>query len=484
MKQNQPICIELLNSFTDVELESFQHIINCPYFNTDKVVIRIFESLKKHILHKKRFDEEAQIFIYYKVFGVSNIEKMLRSKEKKHFNAKLSLLKKLAEQFLTIEGLQHKKANFYDLLLEQLLDKRQYRLFEKHIKQSELLAQSQKKDLSYFQFKKIIEAHKLHYSNLTASVYKKDNLPELNYIIDSEYLLLKISYYITLLTIQQITKIDFDTLFVNSIDKIISLENFETSGPIIIGKATIELLKHQEKEYFEKLLTLLKQYATEITEEDLSYSYIIAINFCVRKMREGGMQYLDLFKLYEEMDKQNLFLEGDFVPIIKIKNYVSAACRVGEFDKAKIIIEKYRPFINKSDRANVCNYNYGVVAFYQQNYNEALKYFIRADLGQDANLKAIILKCHYEMDKDYDERTMQIFRSAQKFFKDNKQLTTVRKRSYRNFIQVLTYIYKIKFNATKMPLSKAKEKLIAQDVNSDREWLNTKMQELSLALGQ
>jgi len=478
MKRNQPICIELLNSFTDVELQSFHHFINSTYFNTDKSIVSLFKVIYKYILKKKHFDSAAQTLVYHKVFGTSKNTVTLNLKEKKHFNAKLSLLKKLAEQFLAVEGLQTKKTHFYDLLFEKLLDKRQYRLFEKHIKQNELFSQSQKKDLGYYQFKKIIETHKLQYSNLTASIYKKNNLPELNYIIDSEYLLLKIGYYITLLTIQQITKVDYDNLFIKSIDKIISLENYEISGPIIIGKATIELLKHQEKKYFVKLLTLLKQYSKESTEEDLSYSYQIAINFCVRKMREGDMQYLDLFKLYEEMDKQNLFLEGDFVPVLKIKNYVIAACRVNEFDKALNIVEKYKPFINKTDRANVCNYNYGVIAFYQQNYNEALKYFIRADLGQDANLKVIILKCHYEMDDDYDERTMQIFRSAQKFFKDNKQLTIVRKRSYRNFIQILTYLYKIKFNETKMTLSTAKQKLDEQDVNSDREWLTTKMAEL------
>jgi len=94
MKQNQPICIELLNSFTDVELENFQHFINCPYFNTDKSIISLFEALKKYILHKKNFDLEAQNTIFRKIFNLSNNASTLNYKQKKHLNAKLSLLKK------------------------------------------------------------------------------------------------------------------------------------------------------------------------------------------------------------------------------------------------------------------------------------------------------------------------------------------------------------------------------------------------------
>jgi len=481
IKKSQPICIELLNSFTDVELENFQHIINCPYFNTDKSIVRLFEVLKKYVLHKKPFDDEIQNHLFFKVFEISNKTNSLGFKQKKHFNAKLSLLKKLVEQFLVIEKLESKKPYYYDLLLEQLLNKRQFRLFKKHIKQNEILSQTQKKDISYYNFMKVHETQKLDHSLLTASIYKKkNNLYELNYTTDIEYILYKIRYYITLLSTQQTLKIKYDLSLIKSIDDIINFKNYKITPPIIIGKATIDLLKYQNNKYYSQLLKLLKKHSNELSQEDIHSSYITAINFCARKMREGKMNYYDAFLLYEEMDSHNLLIEGEFVSIINLKNYVSVACRVNEFKKAKKVIKKYRPFINKTSKDNVCNYNYGVIAFYQQNYNEALKYFIRADLGQDANLKVVILKCHYEMDNDYDERTMQIFRSAQKFFKDNKQLTTVRKRSYRNFIQILIYIYKIKFEATKMTLDKAKVKLTAQDVNSDREWLTTKMKELEL----
>jgi len=482
MKQFQPICIELLNSFTDVELQNFQHFINCPYFNTDKSIINLFITLDKYILHKRPLDEDKSVFIFNNVFKPAKEVEKLNPKQKKHLFAKLSLLKKLAEQFLAIEGLQTQKANYYDVLLEKLLDKNQFRLFEKHIKQNELLSKVQKKDLNFYKHKKVIETHKLDFSLLTASVYKKNNLFDLNYSLDNEYILLKIRHYITLLSSQQVTKVEYDASFVKTINDIVNFDGFNLNPPTIIGKTLIKLLKYQKKTFYFELLHSLEKYSDELTDEDLYYAYTIAVNFGVLKIRQGTMSYSDVFKLYEQMDKRDLFVMYEFVPVPMLKNYISAACRVEEFVKARNIIEKYRPFINKSDRENVCNYNYGVISFYEQNYNEALKYFIRADLGQDANLKVVILKCHYEMDEEYDERTMQIFRSAKKFFKDNKQLTPTRKRSYRNFIQILIYIYKIKFQETKMMLDKVTEKLAAQDVNSDREWLNTKIEKLKSKL--
>jgi len=122
-----------------------------------------------------------------------------------------------------------------------------------------------------------------------------------------------------------------------------------------------------------------------------------------------------------------------------------------------------------------------MLAFYEKDYNLALHYFIRVepiDINYDVNCRVLLLKSHYEVDKDYDERTVQIFRSAEKFFYENKALTSYSKKGHRNFIRTLINLYRIKHFATKMTKDRLRGKLEQQDINVDKNWLFTKIEEL------
>jgi len=90
----------------------------------------------------------------------------------------------------------------------------------------------------------------------------------------------------------------------------------------------------------------------------------------------------------------------------------------------------------------------------------------------------MMLKSHYELDKEYDERTLQIYRSAERFFNENKSLNRARKTAYKNFTRTLINVYRIKHQATKMTLGKVKTKLEQQELNSDKSWLLEKIGEL------
>jgi len=112
----------------------------------------------------------------------------------------------------------------------------------------------------------------------------------------------------------------------------------------------------------------------------------------------------------------NLLIEVDVIPVDKLKTVVAAGCRMGAFDWTVQMIEKYQPFVEKTVGESVYHFNLGVVAFYQQDCVESV------NLNYDINCRVIMMKTHYEADKEYDERTLQIFRSAEKYFSENKQL--------------------------------------------------------------
>jgi len=125
-------CIELLNSFTEKEIKGLEYFVSCHHFNTDPFVVELLKTLQKNILHKRTFDDAAQRLVYEKIFAEKVSVKNWNDKKKKVLSAKLSLLTRLAERFLSIEALHENAAYRSDLLYQKLLDKRQFKLFNRH----------------------------------------------------------------------------------------------------------------------------------------------------------------------------------------------------------------------------------------------------------------------------------------------------------------------------------------------------------------
>jgi len=108
------LCIELLNTFSKKEVGDLEEVIACRYFNTDRYVIKLLDVLRKSVLNKRTFTEEVECKVYQKVFDdLPAPKRTLDKKQKGLLNAKMNVLLRLAEQFLSIETMKtHDIHNF------------------------------------------------------------------------------------------------------------------------------------------------------------------------------------------------------------------------------------------------------------------------------------------------------------------------------------------------------------------------------------
>lgn len=144
------LLLELLENFTVAELEGLERIVNCTYFNTDKYVVKLFNALKQNIRRKQSLNEEEVVKIYYKVFENVRTKKRLNPQQQMTLRAKMSALMRLAERFLMIEALAENDASQTELLQKKLLEKKQFRLFNRDINKRRKLLKGQLKDLEYY----------------------------------------------------------------------------------------------------------------------------------------------------------------------------------------------------------------------------------------------------------------------------------------------------------------------------------------------
>lgn len=480
-KKRKYISIQLLNAFTEKELEGFSNFISYNYFNTDKILIKLLVQLRKHVIGKSQQFSDSEVRIYNNIFPDLGNAKELNFKQRKRLNSKLNAIARLAEKFLCINALDEDNFNKNELLYKALLNKKQYELFNRKISNAKKrLSQIEIKESSYY-----YEMHKIE-TYIFTSIYQKelmsteDNLNEQNRYLDIYFIIEKLNLYISMLSSQPITQRSYNNDTIELIWKLVNYQNYENIPLIEACKATIFLLKEQSETAYTKLIQLLDELKNKLLPNDLTTLYNIALNFCILQIKRGKFSYKEIFIVYKNLDTQNLLLEDNYIPSIKLKNVLTAGCRVGSFEWVMEILNKYYPFIRKPIRESVFQFNLGAIAFYKNKFDEALRHFIKVDhvnISYDSNCRLMMLKAHYEIDEDYDERTLQIYRSTEKYFLENKALSSINKRAYKNFIRMLINLYRIKHQATKMTVASFQKKLDAQEINSDKSWLKEKLAE-------
>lgn len=481
----QFLLIDLLKALDKKEFDRFIRFVSSTYFNTDKQLLQLLGSLKKHVIHKNEFTSIQQKKVYIDLFPQKKIKTdLLDNKQKKELWVKMALLTKLAKRFLTIEALDASPSHDTELLSQKLLEKKQFNLLNRQlVKSSKEQLKKDIKGLNHYAYAFHIELSRMNYFHQSGMLLKEDNFDMLVYNLDMYYLLNKLKLQVTMQSLMNVSAQKFYNFKpMEAIHSLLELPQYADNPLIILFITSIELLKHNNEQTYRELLNLLETYQAVIPKELLVGFYVVACNFCAFKIRTGDIQYKkETFELYKVMDTKNLLIENNFIEVVKLKNIITCSCHVGEFEWAIKIINKYYPFVKKDQQKEVYHFNLGLIEFYQSNFKEAISHFIRVEkvnLAYDVDCKMLLLKSHFQMDTQYDERTVQIFRSTERFIQGNKSMPFSHKRSYKNFIQTVINLYRIRHKVGKKSLQVVHENLKKMDFINDKKWLLEKIKEI------
>jgi len=203
---------KLLCAFSPNELKKFGKFVKSPYFNTDQVVIKLYDVLGKEIKKKALSENTHNIKIYNKLLNKKPV-KSLDEKQDAYLRAKLSILNQLIKEFLTIEALKENQAYCYVLLHEKLLEKKLYDILEGNLKKEDKYLEHQKsRGINYYFHKSQSEQTKLNTTYYQGRVGKEDNLSELIHNFDLYYLLNRHGLHLSALSFMGISgRKSFDT---------------------------------------------------------------------------------------------------------------------------------------------------------------------------------------------------------------------------------------------------------------------------------
>lgn len=486
-KTNSVLCIKLLNTFAKTELEKLQKFVRSPYHNTDKYQQLLLDVLIKKIINKVDFDDEHQINTYNKIFSKKIKPKSYSLKEKRRLFEKMNGLTRLAEKFLVLEALEADETVFYDILLTKLKEKDQKKLLLRQIKRSHNeIEQKEVKNLQYFESKYCLQFHHLQFLNTYTELFKEMQvgLAQLSYYADMVFMLRKTDIFRTMIHSDRLNpsgdyiNMDMD---MDLIVKLTKQKKYQENQHLKANMLVIQLFKTKNNQYYNLLIGFIEKRQASFLKTEMYNLYTLLSNYCIEQNNAGINMLNELFKLNQIAERKGLvFLNGD-VSISTLKSIIGVACKTAHFNWALSMLNKYKSSVEKNIRNSVCNFNMCAIAYYKKEYETALSYAIKVNeinLNYDNNCKIMILKCHYELDEEYDERTVRIFRSAEKYLKTMKLLNRRQKKMYANFMNIFINLYKIKNQAGRITLSIIEQRLQNQEMNSDKHWLLSKIEEL------
>jgi len=476
---------ELLKSFTDKELSTFSKFIESVYFNEDLTLVNLFKIIRRYALGEDKFSPELQLKVYEKAYCEKPLnQKELTKKQYVFLNNKQHKLLRLAEQFLMIENFKASEHAKSEYLYETLIDRNQVNLYQRHLKSDvKTLNSEYKLGIEYYSKQYKLQEANLSFLIKKGIISKEDNYDQLHYYLDINYILEKLQYHLAQVNLKTIYQNkEYENLSLQRIESLLEVTKYNENPLIQIYLNNINLVETESDSSYQNLSKTLASNQSKLSEFFLRAFYTNLNNYCTNQIRSGNISYYkNLFNNYKIMYENNLLIIDNFMDTGLLKNVITVSCFVKEFDWAIKILEANKKYIQPQARNSVYFYNKGVISYNQKNYNDAQDWFLKVDKINDTyeiGLRIFILQCIFEIEQDYNDATKQAFESTKQFFKRNKHLNTVNKKSYLNFINIFMYLYQYKHKAIKMQLDKIYKKLSQMEVIYKKQWLLNKIETL------
>ncbi len=472
----------LLLVFDKKELRELEKFVESPFFNTDKSVIRLFKWLKKHLENKKQAPTKHMTYI--RTFTDKTLTtNALTPAEAQALNVVSSKLTQLVFNYLAWKKMESNKAYKQHLLLQSFLDNNAPDLFRLHF--TKIYPQNKTRQISAETY---YNQYLLEYDfsrwNLQQkrNIQQKDNLQSVSDNFVLYYLIQQLELGCEMLSFSRAYKTLYNYDALTNALEMTALPQFRDQPLIKIYRTAVLILKNEQTTHFEQLKNLLDSHEHEIARRVLNDMYILATNFCTRRIIAGQTEYLEeLFQIYQLMSEKNLLVEGEYIPVDKMKNIISVACQLRHFDWIRQLIEDSKLLIAPRFRESVYYFGIGTIHFYKGELQEAISHLIRVDdidINYHLSGRFVLMKAYYDLDEDFSERTEQIFKSFIAYIKHNKVISTVNKEGYTNFTKTLISLYRIKHMVGKRSLEVVENRLQNYSRVSDKKWLLEKINAL------
>ncbi len=424
------LVFEIIAQFSKLEQRDVRNFLASPFFNQRQDVRLLFDFLAKNQSEPSREAawEAAQP-------GQPFDEQQLR--------LLLSYLLKLLEEYLVQKERQREPLDGGHRLLAAYHRRKLPRHFEKAQKAIAKQAENQPLRHPTFYLESYLTEHQIYLHLLESGRTKELNLQTVEDQLTTAMLAMKLRQACLLRSHQAV----FNTRYrLDLLDEILGLSEHAPyrDAPAIQVYRLCYLALYGEggEAYFGELKQALFEYGHCFQKEEIASLYLMAINFCIKKINANQHAYRkEALDLYKQGLKTGLLLEGGQLNHFTYNNIVGIALRLpDEWAWAEQFVEEYRSYLEPAAQEAAFSLNAARLAFAKRQYDEALFLLQRADYKDFINgMAARILQMKIYFEKQELELLDAHLRTLRMFIRRNKRMGY----HHRNWSNIVHFTQKL-----------------------------------------
>lgn len=387
--------IRLLNGLNQKETKEFLKFLNSPYFNHRKDVIALFEyylkgksfltsnldkpALFNHVYPNEVYDDAKTRHLLSYLTSLVKQYYAVSSFRENNFQQQFNLTKKLKRKGLN-KDFEKEWSKAQQINIKLGFQNTQYHLqqYLLHLQKSEFLSQQKRKGDSDMQTS-INELNNFYIASIL-----KQNCSILNY--------------------QKMSSETYNAPLLDEILEKVDNHKLKNVPAIAVYYYCLLTLKEpQNKEHYNQLKKIIRQYRSYFKKSEIKNIYLIAINYCIKKLNGGQRAYIrEAFEWYREGLKNEVLLENGILSLFTYKNILNLGLELKEFDWIEKYLVVYKAYLNEIDRENHFTYCQAVFYFNKPDYNSVLSLLQKVNFENklhQLDARRMLLRIYYEQNE-------------------------------------------------------------------------------------
>ncbi len=459
--------IQVCATLSSTQWTALRDMVHSPYFNKNEHVVALFVYIDKQYpaLRPSKLAKQA---VWQALYPQQTFDDL----KLRHIS---SLLFKVVEQFIAIEGMQQRPSAM-QLQLMEYYRKQQLPKHHRTITRQANKWQQELNQPDEYDRQAVLEYYQELELQALAQGQPAEYIQEVNTTLDNLYLAQKLKLACGMWSYQNVLKKEFDYTL---IDEIVGYLNVHPPTDALINSYYLALLTLKEAEdesHFTALQQCLANNAEQMPLQELRDLYVLARNYCIKQLNTGKRKYISqLFELYRSgLESGSLLNDDGGLDGSAYKNIVAVALNQKQYEWTEHFLNNYSDKLTEEQRSDFLNYNLAKLYFEQRQFSEVVGQLSQVDYKDRSialDARTLLLKTYLEMG-EY-EALIAMIDSFRQFIRRHKALG-YHTKNYRNLLKYTRQVAELPpGNTTKRML--VKKQIEEENDLTEKQWLLAKL---------
>ena len=457
------VLYEVLQSFSKPDLRRFGKFVRSPFFTHRSEMERMYAFLAHCRYREKPLPDKERLFL--KSFPDRQYDDLL-------LRATMSDLCELMEEYLIW---QHLRADEVSAKLALAAAFRERNLSKQFLQTTRKLSQDLETDkIRNADFHRQVLDYQVEMAKFQTRTVRTGELPlqDIADSLDVLYLAEKLRHSCTQISHQAVFKTKYAYGLLPHVLSQVEEGEFLKVPAIALYYYCYRFLTEQYSlDYFQKFRLELQQNGHFFPDTELKELYLLAINYCIRKINEGADPFVrEGWELYREGLEKGLLLENRRLSPFTFNNMAAFGIKLGIYAEVEKFIEEYHSFLEPALQESLLSFNMARLEYKRGRHSAALRLLQTADFKDLVNnliSKTLMLKIYYELEEfDLLESHLDTFRQ----FIRRRELSDYHRRNYMNIIAFVKKIMTL-MPGDRQGKNAMRTEIEQAEVLTEREWL-------------